>query len=479
MNKFIKFYLLSFLIIVASIFQVKAQTNSWSYLNKINFPIKDSIAARPYLCTVDQNGRLYVISSKVDDNKAHNAIFYADPGDTVFKTFVDYDINGDSDSLHGNIGALRGITTINNDVVVVASQPYPKTKPNTVTVVYYYKNADTASVEKFGFGISGSGYGSYDEGAAMSKDSMLLVGIDFGTSIRWYNFGYNYTKSPRGSWNTPDTTNTSIFSNATEPGGSHTNDMDIIRDVALVPGGNYYNTSTPFYTSRNSVSSTQQTGGIAVWTGGSQVQPINYIPSRVTDFNGFLSFINYFPYGITVDTNGILWVAGIDSTRKWVKGFKVDGVNAIALYDLPSKYSKDILNPNGAPMVAPCDVALNDNASIAYVIDHYAKCAFKFEKTATDVRPSKNKVSSFTLKQNYPNPFNPSTMIEFSLSHSTNVKLIVSDILGRKIKTLVNGKMTAGNHVKIFSGNNLPSGIYFYTLITPTTKVSKKMILLK
>ena len=479
MKNNLQFLLLLLLIFAFSIPNVKAQTNSWSYTGKISFPVADSTAAVPYLCTVDQNGRLYVISSKVDNVQAHNAIYFADPGDTVFTKFVDFDLNGDSDSLKGNIGALRGITTLNGDVIVAASQPYPKTKPNTLSATYYYKDADTNKVERFGYNIAGSGYGSFNNGADISKDSMVIVGIDFGTTFRWYNFGYSYTKSVRGSWNPPDTNNTTIFSNATEPGGAQTSGMDLIRDVALIPGGDYYNQSTPFYTSRNSISSTQQTGGIAVWQGGTQVQSIDYQPNRVTDFDGFLSFINYFPYGITVDKDGILWVAGIDSTRRWVKGFKVDGVNAEAMFDLPSQNSTDIAYPNGAPMGTPSDVALTSNGGTAYVIDRSAKCAFIFKNSTVGVQDKPVQPLNFGLRQNYPNPFNPSTMIEFSISHASNVKLVVTDMLGRTVKTLVDGMMNSGNHVQIFNGDNLPSGIYFYTLITPSSKVSKKMILLK
>ncbi len=456
-----------------------AQTNPWSYVGRIVFPVADSIAARPYLCTLDQNGRLYVISAKVDDPKAHNAIYYANPGDTVFSKFIDYDLNGDSDTTSGNIGALRGITTLKNDVIITASQPYPKTKPNTLAAAYYYTNADTNQVERFGFNIAGSGYGSFINGADMSCDSMLIAGIDFGTSVRWYNWGYTFKKSARGSWNLPDTTNNTIFSNATEPGGPQTSGLDLIRDVALVPNGDYYAKSTPFYTSRNSISGTQITGGIAVWTGGTQVQPIQYTPSRITDFDGFLAFIEYFPYGITVDTSGTLWVAGVDSTRRWVKGFTVDGINALATYDLPSQNSTDVPSPNGAPMLAPSDVAVTKDGGTIYVIDRYARCAWKFTNGTTSVGPDVHRPLDFSLRQNYPNPFNPSTIISFTLSSAVPVRLVVTDLLGREVTTLVDGTLPAGPHAEVFRGDQYPSGVYFYTLMTPSARITRKMVLMK
>lgn len=455
------------------------QPNPWKYLGKIRFPPADSIAARPYLCTVNQNGRLYVISSSVTDANAHNAVYYANPGDSVFTKWIDYTLNGDSDTLTGNIGRLRGIVALGNDLIVIASQPYPKTKPNTLAAAYYYTNADTNNVQRFGFGIGGSGYGSFIQGGDISSDSMLIAGIDFGTTFRWYNWGRRYKKSAWGSWNPPDTTNLTIFSNATEPGGPQTSGLDLIRDVALIPGGNYYDKNTVFYTSRNSVSNTQQTGGIAVWKGGTQVQPINYTPSRITDFDFFLSFGDSWPCGITADSKGVLWVAGIDSTRRWVKGFDVQGVNAVPLYDLPSQTSGDIQDPGGAPMSGPCDVALDRTEKFAYVVDLYARCVFRFRNSTVDVREDPVEVSDFRLKQNYPNPFNPTTTISFSLNRGGRVQLKVIDLLGRDIQTLVDGALGAGTHAAVFTADRLPSGVYVCVLSSGGARRAMKMILMK
>jgi len=87
--------------------------------------------------------------------------------------------------------------------------------------------------------------------------------------------------------------------------------------------------------------------------------------------------------------------------------------------------------------------------------------------------------TEFVLQQNYPNPFNPVTQIKFSIPSSSNVKLIVTDILGREITALVNDELAAGNYSVSFDANNLSSGVYFYTLVTDNFKQSKKMILMK
>ncbi|MFZ4620900.1 MAG: T9SS type A sorting domain-containing protein [Bacteroidota bacterium] len=462
----------SFIILMIILTAVTMNAQNWKYRNAIKFPLKDSVAAKPFLCALDKNGRLYVISSKVDDARAHNAIYYANPGDTVFSLFIDYTNNGDSDTLLGNIGALRGITTLGTDVYVSASQPYPKTKPNTVAALYYYKNADTTKIERFGFSIAGAGFGTFLNGIDITKDTMIVAGVDFGTSIRWYNFGYTVNVSGRGGYIPPP-------SNTVEPGGPQTSGLDLIRDVALVPGGDYFNKTTIMYSSRNSLSDAQLTGGIAVWKSGTQTTPVDYVPSRVGDFEGFLSFGTSMPYGITVDTKGILWVAGVDTTRRWVKGFFVDGVNAQAMYDLPSSTSGDVKTPSGAPMSAPSDVVISKDGNVAYVVDRYAKCAFKFQNGNTDVRTPDNTVQNFELNQNYPNPFNPSTLISYTLANQSYVRLIVTDLLGREVAVLAEGTEASGKHVVSFSGASLPSGIYFYTLVTPGSSFSKKMMLLK
>ena len=87
--------------------------------------------------------------------------------------------------------------------------------------------------------------------------------------------------------------------------------------------------------------------------------------------------------------------------------------------------------------------------------------------------------TEFRLEQNYPNPFNPSTQIKFSVPQTSNVKIIVTDILGKEVATLVNDNLTAGNYSATFNANSVSSGIYFYTLITDNFKQSKKMILIK
>jgi hypothetical protein len=89
------------------------------------------------------------------------------------------------------------------------------------------------------------------------------------------------------------------------------------------------------------------------------------------------------------------------------------------------------------------------------------------------------KENAYMLSQNYPNPFNPTTEISYSLDQSANVKLVVFDVTGREIATLVDGMQSSGSHKVVFGGANLSSGIYFYKIETGKKVLVKKMILVK
>ncbi len=86
---------------------------------------------------------------------------------------------------------------------------------------------------------------------------------------------------------------------------------------------------------------------------------------------------------------------------------------------------------------------------------------------------------SFLLRQNYPNPFNPSTAIGYQLPGNAFVVLRVFDVLGRKVKTLVNERQIAGKHSVTFDASGLPSGVYFYRLEAGSYHDTKKLLLLK
>ncbi len=86
---------------------------------------------------------------------------------------------------------------------------------------------------------------------------------------------------------------------------------------------------------------------------------------------------------------------------------------------------------------------------------------------------------NFSLSQNYPNPFNPSTKISWLSPVGTYNSLIIYNVLGREVETLVSEYMPAGKHEIIFNAEDLPSGVYFYQLKADTFVETRKMILIK
>ncbi len=84
------------------------------------------------------------------------------------------------------------------------------------------------------------------------------------------------------------------------------------------------------------------------------------------------------------------------------------------------------------------------------------------------------------LSQNYPNPFNPTTTISYSLPERMQVSLVIIDPLGREVQRIYTGQQhDSGHHSVHFDAGELPSGIYFYRLTTPETRITRKMLLIR
>jgi len=91
---------------------------------------------------------------------------------------------------------------------------------------------------------------------------------------------------------------------------------------------------------------------------------------------------------------------------------------------------------------------------------------------------------AFSLSQNYPNPFNPETVIKCAMPEDCHPELTIYNILGQKVKTLVNQYKEAGYKTVHWNGrddegNEIASGVLFYKIKTPKYSETKKMILLR
>jgi hypothetical protein len=110
--------------------------------------------------------------------------------------------------------------------------------------------------------------------------------------------------------------------------------------------------------------------------------------------------------------------------------------------------------------------------------ENYEKHIYNYEG-AVDVAKFSEIPSEFVLMQNYPNPFNPVTTIEYSLNKTDNVELIIYDILGNSLITLVNKVQNPGKYYVKFDAANYSSGTYIYKLKSGDNIITKKCLLIK
>ncbi len=102
-----------------------------------------------------------------------------------------------------------------------------------------------------------------------------------------------------------------------------------------------------------------------------------------------------------------------------------------------------------------------------------------FDLTSHTGHKFSNIPQTVKLGQNYPNPFNPVTTIQFEIPTADHVRLVVFNILGQKVATLMDGRMTSGTYELRFDASALPAGIYVYRLSVGDHVVSRKMTLTK
>lgn len=124
--------------------------------------------------------------------------------------------------------------------------------------------------------------------------------------------------------------------------------------------------------------------------------------------------------------------------------------------------------------------------SVFFDSEGYAYCSihnFGVYKSSSPIVGVKDDQGSSTLSyilyQNYPNPFNSITKIPYQIKEPGLVQLIVYDVLGREVATLVNENKPSGSHSVEFNAATLPSGIYFYKLTSGQFTSVKKLILMK
>jgi hypothetical protein len=124
------------------------------------------------------------------------------------------------------------------------------------------------------------------------------------------------------------------------------------------------------------------------------------------------------------------------------------------------------------------------NAPVSQIYDSVFEIA-GIPATVSAVNTSAaNTTKDFSLQQNYPNPFNPSTTIRFNVGKRAKVSVVLFDVTGKEVTTLVNDSKEPGSYNVRWSGASAASGTYFCRMIATTdngstTVETKKMALLK
>ncbi len=123
------------------------------------------------------------------------------------------------------------------------------------------------------------------------------------------------------------------------------------------------------------------------------------------------------------------------------------------------------------------DELLAENDAVFYRLKQINKDGS--EVYSAEVKIGNKKVEEFDLKQNYPNPFNPITNIYVEVIIPSKFEVNVYDLVGNQVAQLHDGYLSVGMQTFEFDASKLPSGIYFYEVLSPKSHAVKKMILAK
>ena len=110
---------------------------------------------------------------------------------------------------------------------------------------------------------------------------------------------------------------------------------------------------------------------------------------------------------------------------------------------------------------------------------------YRMEQIVSSVKEEEAELpQAFVLKQNYPNPFNPSTTIEYALPQASDVTLVIYNLLGAKVRTLVQASQPAGIFSAVWDGLNedaesVAGGIYFYKLKADSFEDMRRLVLIR
>ncbi|MBP1683250.1 MAG: repeat protein [Ignavibacteriaceae bacterium] len=479
-------------------FTVKCNSNGAEEWSKVyNGPQNDT--DRPYGIFVDDNGNVYVTGTSRWNSSAYKIVTlkYSQAGDLLW--ICAFDSLGQSD------GEPKDIWVDNNGNIYVTGW-ISQTNNGYYDVVTIKMNEDGNILDWSYFGqvnnVSDYGYKIISD-----NNENVLTG---GSSYRNVSLGIEvviikYNNNLDTSW-------------VVHINGSDNSFNEFIVDIALDDTGNVYSLCRL----QNSPGSTDfavlkiNPNGDVIWrveydeAGGQDIPEAMvmdnegniYVTGRVrrsggggyNDFavikynnSGIEQWKSYYdgpesfdddPINISIDQNRNVYVCGeINPDGGSHFKFTVVKFNSDGSFDWEYIYDENVssravgvwVDNSGYVFAAGDGEGANGNQDLM---------AVKLSKIS-GVEDIGSSVNEFVLFQNYPNPFNPSTVISYQLPVNGNVTLIVYDVLGNEVSTLINEEKPAGNYEVEFSAEGLTSGIYFYKLQAGSVTETKKMILMR
>lgn len=273
----------------------------------------------------------------------------------------------------------------------------------------------------------------------VAADSGLFVGALKGDEDPWF-IGYYYSKDTGETWTR------TVFKEYCGRGQE-------IKAMLRHPNNDLYiSTAFGIYQSKNNGENWDRIYRETVWFDNHNGEPVVVESFAVANDGQIFGGTNF----------GILNSADNGNTWKFLESTGLKNKRISCIKVSPSGYLYVGTIGTGASVVGGIFRSANKVVSLSNV------------KTETEISPFR-----FTLEQNYPNPFNPSTTIEFSIAQPGQVKLTVFDILGRKVRTLLDEIKPAGHHKVIFDGSGLSSGVYYYKLQFGNFAQTRKFLLVK